>query len=94
MKPEILLVAPLMPQCIAALDDRSVVHRLWEAREPDTFLQEIGPGVRAIVTNGAAGTGNTLIRSVPGLEVIVSCGSFSHIIRAERSRLNRPWVIW
>jgi len=74
MKPEILLVAPLMPQCIAALDEQFVVHHLWEAREPDTFLQEIGPRVRAIVTNGAAGAGNTLIRSVPGLEVIVSYG--------------------
>lgn len=74
MKPEILLVAPLMPQCMAALDEQFIVHRLWEARESDAFLREIGSRVRAIVTNGAAGAGHALIRSVPKLEVIVSYG--------------------
>jgi hydroxypyruvate reductase len=63
-----------MPPCMAALDEQFVVHRLWEAREPEKFLREMGPGVRAIVTNGAAGAGNALIRSVPRLEVIVSYG--------------------
>jgi hydroxypyruvate reductase len=74
MKPEILLVAPLTAQCMAALDEQFTVRRLWEAREPDTFLREIGPHIRAIVTNGAAGAGNALIRSVAKLEIIVSYG--------------------
>lgn len=74
MKPEILLVAPLIPQCVTALDEQFIVHRLWKAREPDPLLKEIGPRVRAIVTNGAAGAGGALIGALPKLEIIVSYG--------------------
>jgi lactate dehydrogenase-like 2-hydroxyacid dehydrogenase len=74
MKPEILMVGPIMPACMAALEHQYAVHRLWQAPEPNAFLKKIGPQVRAIVTNGALGAGDSLIDALPNLEVIVSYG--------------------
>jgi hydroxypyruvate reductase len=74
LKPEILMVVPLMPPCVTALEEQFFVHRLWEVRDPDALLKEIGSRVRAIVTNGSAGASSALIRALPKLEVIVSNG--------------------
>jgi lactate dehydrogenase-like 2-hydroxyacid dehydrogenase len=74
MKHEILMVAPVLPACLAALGHQYAVHRLWEAPEPNAFLKKIGSNVRAIVTNGALGADGSLINALPNLEVIVSYG--------------------
>ena len=74
MKPEILMVGPIMPACMAALERDYVVHRLWQAPEPDALLTKIGSQVRAIVTNGSLGAGASLINALPKLEIIVSYG--------------------
>ena len=74
MKPEILMVGPIMPACMAALGHQYAVHRLWQAPEPNAFLKKIGSQVRAIVTNGALGASGSLINALPNLEVIVSYG--------------------
>jgi hydroxypyruvate reductase len=75
MKPEILMVGPLMPACMAALEREYTVQRLWQAPEPDAFLKQIGSRARAIVTNGALGASASLIEALPRLEVIVSYGA-------------------
>ena len=74
MKPEILMVGPLTPACMDALERGYTVHRLWQAPDPDAFLKQIGPAVRAIVTNGARGASASLIQALPRVEVIVSYG--------------------
>ena len=74
MKPEILMVGPLMPACMAALEHQYVANRLWETPEPNAFLEKIGSNVRAIVTSGARGASASLINALPNLEVIVSYG--------------------
>ena len=74
MKPEILVLAPLMPACMTALEREYTVHRLWQAVDRDALLSRIGPDVRAIVTNGATGASASLINTLPRVEAIVCFG--------------------
>ena len=74
MKPEILMVGPMMPQLMAALERDYIVHRLWEAPERDALLKKIGSNVKAIATNGALGASGSLINALPNLEIIALYG--------------------
>ena len=74
MKPEILVLAPLIPACIAALEREYTVHRFWQAPDRDALLNRIGPNVRAIVTNGATGASASLINALPRVEIIACFG--------------------
>jgi hydroxypyruvate reductase len=74
MKPEILMVAPMMPRFMAELERAYTVHRLWEASDRDLLLKKVGPNVKAITTNGASGASGALIAALPNLEIIVCYG--------------------
>ena len=74
IKPEILMVGPMMPQLMAALERDYIVHRLWEAPERDALLEKIGSNVKAIATNGALGASGSLINALPNLEIIALYG--------------------
>lgn len=74
MKPEILMVGPMMPQFSVALEHDYIVHRLWEAPDRDALLEKIGPNVKAIATNGTLGASGSLINALPNLEIIASYG--------------------
>jgi len=74
MKPEILMVGPMMPQLMAALERDYIVHRLWEAPERDALLEKIGSNVKAIATNGALGANGSLMNALPNLEIIALYG--------------------
>ena len=54
MKPEVLLVTPMMTHVEAALDEAYRVHRLFEAEDRTAFLEEVGPGVRGAATMSQA----------------------------------------
>jgi hydroxypyruvate reductase len=74
MKPEILMVGPMMPQLMAALERNYIVHRLWEAPERAVLLEKSGSNVKAIATNGALGANGSLINALPNLEIIALYG--------------------
>ena len=74
MKPEILLVYPMIPHVIASLESDYSVHRLWQAEDQEAFLKEIGPGVRGIATSGHHGASAALMAACPKLEIISSYG--------------------
>jgi hydroxypyruvate reductase len=74
MKPEILIVGPMMPQLMVALERDYIVHRLWEAPDRDALLEKIGPNVKAIATNGGLGASGSLINALPNLEIIAVFG--------------------
>ena len=38
MKPEIVMVGPMMPHVMAALDEDFTVHRLWKAEDRSALL--------------------------------------------------------
>jgi hydroxypyruvate reductase len=59
---------------MAALEQRYVLHRLWEAPELRALLEIIAPNVRGIVTNGALGAGREIINALPNLEIIAASG--------------------
>ena len=67
MKPEILLIEPMMRELEAKLDDSYTVHRLAKATDKPSFLASVAPGVRAIVTGGATGASNAVVDALPKL---------------------------
>lgn len=72
MKPEILMMGPMMPHVEAALDESYTVHRLFKADNKDALLAEAGPRIRGIATDGGLGASADLMGKLPALE-IVSC---------------------
>lgn len=72
MKPEVLIVGPMMPHVMAALDAVYATHRLWEAEDPEALLDEVGPRIRGLATRGDLGADAALIGRLTALEVI-SC---------------------
>jgi hydroxypyruvate reductase len=69
-KPEVLELIDVHPGTTARLDEAYVLHGLWQANDPKRFLAEVGPGVRAAVTNGIVGIKGDVIEVLPALEII------------------------
>lgn len=72
MKPEILMMGPMMPHVMAALDEAYTVHRLYEAKDADALLAEKGADIRGIATDGGRGASAAVMGKLANLE-IVSC---------------------
>lgn len=72
MKPEILMMGPMMPHVEAALDAAYTVHRMQGVEDRDALLAEIGPRIRGIATDGHLGASGAVMDQLPALEVI-SC---------------------
>ncbi|MEP7457422.1 2-hydroxyacid dehydrogenase [Phyllobacterium sp. SB3] len=69
MKPDILLVEPMMPLIEAKLDDAYSVHRLYDPAQKQTIEAASG-SIRAVVTGGGTGLANDRIENLPALGVI------------------------
>ena len=69
-KPDVLGILDVHPGTTAALDADYQLHRLWEASDPDAMLTDVGPMIRAAVTNGIAGIKGDMIERLPNLEII------------------------
>ncbi|NUB28743.1 2-hydroxyacid dehydrogenase [Azospirillum brasilense] len=74
MKPEILLVEPMMPDIETALDAGYTVHRLAGAPDRDRLVAEVGPRVRAVVTGGGTGVSNAIMDACPSLGIVAING--------------------
>ncbi|MGD1879889.1 MAG: 2-hydroxyacid dehydrogenase [Kiloniellaceae bacterium] len=70
MKPELIMVGPMMPHVMEALDSDFTVHRLWEVADKKALLDEVGGQVRAIATSGHIGADAALMDALPKLEII------------------------
>ena len=70
MKTEILSVAPLYQPCMDRLEADFTVHKLWQAKDRDTMLADVGPRVRGMQAGGASIVPGSLIESLPKLEII------------------------
>ena len=68
--PEVLELIDVHAGTTARLDEAYGLHRLWQASDPKKFVAEVGPGVRAAVTNGIVGMKGELIAALPALEII------------------------
>jgi lactate dehydrogenase-like 2-hydroxyacid dehydrogenase len=86
MKPEILLIEPMMPQVEARLDAAYQVHRLFAEPDKAALLARVGAGVRAIVTGGGSGASNDLVDGLPALEIIAINGIGTDAVDLEHAR--------
>jgi hydroxypyruvate reductase len=86
MKPEILLVEPMMPAIEAALDRAYTVHRLPAEADRAGLMAEIGPRVRAVATGGGTGLAAALFDALPELGIIAINGIGTDAVDLERAR--------
>ena len=70
MKPEILQMAPVYAATQRHLDATYVVHRLWEAPDPQAVLAGLADRIDAVVTPGGRGMTAVEMRALPKLKVI------------------------
>lgn len=76
MKPDVLIVAPMYPAAIEALDRAFATHKLWLAGERSAFVASVAARVRAIATTAfpEGAVDAALIGALPHLEIIASFG--------------------
>ncbi len=74
MKPEILMIGPMMPHVMAALDEAYEVHRLYDADDRDALIEQAGAGIRGIATDGHLGASAELMGKLPALEIVACYG--------------------
>ena len=74
MRPEILMIGPMMPHVMAALDEAYVVHRLYEAADRQALFDDIGVRIRGVATDGHLGAGAELMEQLPALEIVACYG--------------------
>ncbi len=74
MKPDVLVNGLQMPHVMEALEKAYTLHKLFEAKDLDAFLEEVAPRIRAIATGGHNGASAALIDALPKLEIISSVG--------------------
>ncbi len=86
MKPDILLIEPMMPETEARLDAAYQVHRLFREADPAALLARVGPSIRAIVTGGGAGASNQIVDALPALEIIAINGIGTDAVDLEWAR--------
>ena len=73
-KPQVLQIGEYEAWDIPPLEERFVLHRLYEAADRAAFLAEVGPLVRAIATRGDMGASAAVIAACPQLEIIAVNG--------------------
>lgn len=74
MKPEILVLTPIYPPALAELERDFTVHKLWTAKNHDTYMKEVSGRVRGMVTTGLVGFGRHHLEALPKLEIIACFG--------------------
>jgi len=99
MKPEIILVEPMMASVEAALDAAYTVHRLDTAPDRSALVAQVGPRVRAVVTGGASGVSNAVMDACPNLGIVAINGvgtdavDLTHAARRGVRVTNTPGVL-
>ncbi len=68
---DVLITNKLLQSCEDALDARYTVHRLYEMADPEGFLAETGPNIRAVA---AGAVDAALMDKLPNLEMISNFG--------------------
>ena len=74
MRPEVLIIGPMMPHVMEALDENYEVHRLYETSDRDALIAEVGDRIRGIATDGHLGASSDLMAKLPALEIVACYG--------------------
>lgn len=86
MKPEILLIEPMMPAVERGLDAAYTVHRLSAAPDRDRLIAEVADRVRAVVTGGGTGVKNAVVDALPNLGIVAINGVGTDAVDLEHCR--------
>jgi len=81
-KAEVLLLGPAMPLIVEGLEKNFTLHKLYEAKDRDATIAELGPRVKAMAAGGGghAAIKGDLLSKFPQLEIISSFGvGYDHI---------------
>jgi len=75
MKPEILLIGPLILHAMAQLEAAYMVHRYDLAADKDALLDALAPHLTAIATRGDYPLSAALMKRLPKVKLIASSGA-------------------
>lgn len=76
---DILMPRPMLPIVQEQLDAQFTVHRLYEAENPETLLQEVGDRIRGVAMSFAP-VNKALLDKIPNTEIVSSFGvGYDHI---------------
>lgn len=74
-RPQILMPARMPDSVIAALDEKFILHRLWEQADPDAYLAQVAPNIRGLAANTLAGRIDAgWFAQLPALEIVANFG--------------------
>ena len=78
---DVLMPAAGMGVVADLVAERLPLHRLWREPDPEAWLDERGPSIRAIVSAGGHGRiDEALMRRLPSLEIVASFGvGYDHV---------------
>ena len=74
MKQVIALISPIHSTGMAELNDKYVVHRVWEAADPKSFMASIADKIEVAVTSGLRGMKAWEMDALPNLKLLASFG--------------------
>ena len=73
-RPELLIVAPMMPFVMQALEQGYRTHHLWEQPDTAAYLKSHGAAIRGVATNGGVGLKAEDMAALPALEMVAIYG--------------------
>ena len=71
-KQEILIVAPIRPKAMAALEETYICHHYYKAQDGEALLADVGQRITGAVSIGEYGVSAAQMDKMPNLEII-SC---------------------
>jgi len=74
MKPDILLIGPLLESVLDTLDSAYTVHRLYEADDPGALITKIADNTTAVVTDGGNGVKASILERLPKVKIVAVFG--------------------
>ena len=86
MKPELLMIGPLLPHTMRQLEAAYTLHRYDLAEDKAALLASIAPRVRAIVTRGDYPLRRDVMQAMPNVELIASSGAGYDAIDVDTAR--------
>jgi lactate dehydrogenase-like 2-hydroxyacid dehydrogenase len=75
VKPDLLLIGPLIPHAMAQLEAAYTVHRYDLAADKEALIAELAPRLTAIATRGDYPLPGALMRRFPNAKIIASSGT-------------------
>jgi lactate dehydrogenase-like 2-hydroxyacid dehydrogenase len=73
-KPDLIMMGPMMPRVLEVIGPHFTVHKLWEAPDREAMLARIGPGIRAMATDGFRGASREVLAKLPNLAIVSVLG--------------------